>query len=144
MYQGSATSPNTTAADGERNMPSRSSAGQLRSGPRGTVQVASVSGVLAGAPREHRRVEVRLVPELRAERIVLEHVHVVEALGRMVARVLHERVVGTAHVPEAALAGRLHALGLGLGDLRLRQSGRGPVLGHESLLTKTEPPSSVV
>jgi hypothetical protein len=45
MYHGNATSPNTTAADGERNMPPTSSAGQLRSGPRGTVHVASVSGV---------------------------------------------------------------------------------------------------
>jgi len=43
-YQGRATSPNTTAADGARNIPSRFSAGQLRSGPRGTVQVDSVIG----------------------------------------------------------------------------------------------------
>src|SRR6267378_3834724 len=45
MYEGNATSPNTTAADGARNIPSRSSAGQLRSGPRGTLQVVSLSGV---------------------------------------------------------------------------------------------------
>ena len=45
MYQGNATSPKTTPADGVRNIPSRSSAGKVRSGPRGTLQVASVSGV---------------------------------------------------------------------------------------------------
>src|SRR5437763_3726444 len=45
MYEGNATSPNTTAADGARNIPCRSSAGQLRSGPRGTLQVVSLTGV---------------------------------------------------------------------------------------------------
>ena len=70
----------------------------------------------------HRRVEVLLVPELRAERIVLVHVHVVEALGRMVAGVLDQGVVRTLHVAEAAAASRLDAGGLGLGDLRLRSA----------------------
>src|SRR5207237_7690854 len=57
---------------------------------------------LAGAPGEHRRVEMPLVPELRTERVIVEEVHVVEPLGRMVARVFDERSVGTSHVPEAA------------------------------------------
>src|SRR5262249_35664865 len=74
----------------------------------------------AGASREHRRVEVLAVPELRAERILLEHMHVVEALRRMVARVLDERIVGPRHVPESAGASRLDTGGLGLGDLGLR------------------------
>ncbi len=38
-------SPSTTAADGVPNIPSRSSAGEVRSAPRGTRQVASVTGV---------------------------------------------------------------------------------------------------
>src|SRR5947199_75900 len=77
------------------------------------------------ASGEHRRVQMLLVPELGAERIVLEHVHVVEALGRMVARVFHQRVVGPAHVAEAARARRLDAVRLRLGDLRSGQAGRG-------------------
>ena len=84
----------------------------MRSGPRATLQVASVSGRAAGAPGEDRRVEVLLVPELGTERILLEEVHVVEALGRMVAGVLHQRLVWTLHVREAARARRLHALAL--------------------------------
>ena len=63
-----------------------------------------------------------LVPELRTEWILLEQMHVVEALSRMVAGVFHQRIVGTLHVPEAPRAGGLHAFGLGVGDLRLRQA----------------------
>src|SRR5712692_3657861 len=47
----------------------------------------------ARAPRKHRRVEVLAIPELRTERIVLEQMHVVEALGRMVAGVFYEGMV---------------------------------------------------
>ena len=124
-YQGRATSPNTTAADGARNIPSRSSAGQLRSGPRGTVHVDLGQGRAAGAAGIDRRVEVGLVPELRAVRIVLVEMHVVEPLGRVIARVLHQRLVGAPHVAEAAGTGRLHAGGQSLRDLRLREAGRG-------------------
>ena len=68
----------------------------------------------------------------------------VEALGRMVARVFHEGVIGALHVAEAADTRRLHAARLGFRDLRLGQAGVRPVLGHVSLLTKTDPPASVV
>src|SRR3954447_19242068 len=44
-YQVSTTSPNSTPARGERNIPSRFSAGQVRSAPRGTLQLASLSAV---------------------------------------------------------------------------------------------------
>src|SRR5438046_5029083 len=71
----------------------------------------------AGAPAKDRRVEVPLVPELGAEGVLLEEVHVVEALGRMIAGVFHQRPVRTFHVGEAAREGRLDAPGLGLGDL---------------------------
>ena len=50
MYQGKATSPKTTAADGLRYIPSGSSAGKLSSGTRATLQVASVSGVALVRP----------------------------------------------------------------------------------------------
>ena len=49
----------------------------------------------------------------------MEEVHMVHALGRKVAHVFHQRVVGPAHIGEAALAGRRDAGLLGLGDLRL-------------------------
>src|SRR3989442_462407 len=55
MYQRNATSPNTTAADGVRNIPSGSSAGKGLSEPRATVQVASVTGVLLVRPANTRR-----------------------------------------------------------------------------------------
>ena len=57
-----------------------------------------------------------LIPELRAVRLLLVHVNVVEALGRHVALVLDERIIGTAQVGESRAARRPHALGLGLGD----------------------------
>jgi hypothetical protein len=60
-----------------------------------------------------------LIPELSAERVVLEHMHVVEALGRMIPGVFDQRVVGPLHVAEPTAAGRLYSGGLGLGDLRL-------------------------
>jgi hypothetical protein len=44
-YHVSATAPKVTAARGVRNVPVRSSAGQARSAPRGTLQFASVIGV---------------------------------------------------------------------------------------------------
>src|SRR5262249_55433525 len=68
-----------------------------------------------GAPREYRRVEMLLVPELGTERILLEQMHVVEALGRMVAGVFYQGIVRTLHVREAPGAGGLHASGLGVG-----------------------------
>src|SRR5215470_10389300 len=119
MYQGSATSPNTTPAEHPL---------ALEGWPRAVGSARHLAGRLghrrgAGPPRVDRRVEMRLVPELRAERIVLEQVHVVEALGRVVARVLDERVVRPAQVSEPAGANRLYAVGLGVGDLRLRQPG---------------------
>src|SRR5262249_56821233 len=73
-----------------------------------------------GGAGDRGRAEMRLVPELRAERIVVEHVYVIEALGRMITRVFDQGVIRTLHVAEPALADRLDALGLGLGDLRLR------------------------
>ena len=102
-------------------MPLGSSAGQVRSGPRGTLQLASVA---AGRLRlgDHRRVEVLLVPELRAERILLKHVHVVEALGREIALIFDQRVVGSVHIGESGAARRLDAFGPRLGDLRFGQA----------------------
>ena len=50
-YQVSTTSPNSTPARGVRNIPSRFSAGQVRSAPRGTLQSASVSGTSAKPAR---------------------------------------------------------------------------------------------
>src|SRR5271167_2738254 len=62
------------------------------------------------------------IPMKGSERILLIEMHVVEALGWVVARVLDEGVVGPFHVGEAAPAGRSDALGLGVGDLRLGQT----------------------
>ena len=66
-----------------------------------------------------------LVPELRAERMILEHVDVVHALGRKVAEVFDNGAVGSLQIGEAALADWFNAFRLGLGDLRARQPKRG-------------------
>src|SRR5262245_64681947 len=50
MYQVNITSPKVTAAVGTRNVPSRVSEGQLRSGPRSTLQSASVRAGAALRP----------------------------------------------------------------------------------------------
>ena len=104
-------------------MPSWFSAGQVRSVPRSTRQVASVrGGAAAWAPARRRPlVQVPLIPELRAERLLLVHVDVVEALAGLVALVLDERIVRSTQVGEAAAARRLHALGLRLGNPRRGQ-----------------------
>ena len=47
----------------------------------------------AGEARAHRRVQVLLIPEQRAQRLLLPQMHVVEPLGRIVAGVLDQRVV---------------------------------------------------
>src|SRR5262249_55990903 len=64
-----------------------------------------------------------LIPELGTVRVVLVYVHVVEALPRVIAGVLHERAVGALHVAEASDARGLHAARPGLRDLRLGQAG---------------------
>ncbi len=92
-----------------------------------------------GARRRHGHIQVRLIPELRAERLLLVHVNVIEALGRHVALVFDERIVGTAQVGEPSAAGRLHAFGLGVSDLRAGQSQYAAVPGYVSLLTNTVP-----
>jgi hypothetical protein len=63
-----------------------------------------------------------LVPELRAERIVLPHVDVIETLGRMVAGVFDERVIRAFEIAEPAGVRREDAVRLGFLDLRLRSS----------------------
>src|SRR5438045_7417959 len=50
--------------------------------------------------------------------------HMVEALGRVIAGDLDEDVVRPFHVSEAAAARRLYALGAGLGDLRFCEADR--------------------
>ena len=96
----------------------------MRSAPRSTWQFVFAE-VGVGKALAHRRVEVLFVPEQRAERLLVPHMHVVEALGRIVAGDLEQRVLGAArHIGEAALTGRLDAARARLGDLRLGQAER--------------------
>ena len=71
--------------------------------------------------RRDRRVEMALIPELRAERLLLVEVYVVEALdlARHVADILNQRAVRARDVHDAGAALRLGAFGLGRVDLRL-------------------------
>ena len=61
------------------------------------------------------------VPLHRAARMLVVHVHVVEALGRARLRVLDHRAVRAAQIAEAALPRRLHALRAHLENLFLRR-----------------------
>ena len=80
--------------------------------------------------RRHLRAEVRDVPVHRAVRMLVIHVHVIEALGRPRLRVLDHRAVGPAQVAEAAFARRLRALRAHLEDLFLRRQSRQRVARH--------------
>src|ERR1700730_4557252 len=88
------------------------------------LHFAVVLGVrrLPGYILAHWSVEVLLVPQLRAVRIFLVHVHVVEALHRHVALVFHDGPVGALQIREAGAPARLDALGFGFRDPRLRQA----------------------
>ena len=76
----------------------------------------------AGAILHHRGVEVLLVPELCAERVLLEHVHMVEPLGRESTQIFDDRAVGSLHVGEAAASRRLHPLDLRFGNLGIGET----------------------
>ena len=80
-------------------------------------------GTFAGA-------EVLHVPLHRALRMLVVHVHVVEALDRAGLCVLDHRVVGAAQVPEAALARRLNASFAKLENLLLRREAGQRVTRH--------------
>src|SRR5262249_50892464 len=80
-------------------------------------------GVL-GVLSVHWRVEMFLVPELRAERIFLVHVYVIETLGRHVPLVFDNGPVGTLQVRETGASGRLQTLRLAFSELGLGPSER--------------------
>ncbi len=65
------------------------------------------------------------IPELGAERMILEHVHMVHALGREVAEIFDHGAVGPLQIGEAALARGRDALGFGFGDFGAGQPERG-------------------
>ena len=147
MYQFDRDVAEGDAADGVRYIPSASRAGHVRSGPRGPGSsprcVGPPLGRRAAAAKPARR-GVSL-PELRAERIFLEHVHVVEAFRRHIALHLDQRIVRPADVGEARDPGRLHVV-----LLWQRRPGAfvrpstPPVPGNVSVLMPTVPPSSSV
>ena len=87
------------------------------------AQFASVRASLIPRAAPAGDVQVRLIPELRAERLILIHVHVIESLRGHVALILDDRIVWPAQIGEAGASCRLHALGLRLGDAAPR-SGR--------------------
>ena len=116
------TSPKTTAARGRAE---HALLHQRRPGAVGAALHLAVflrAGRRGRASRHQRCVEVLAIPQLRAERLLLPHVHVVHALDRLVAQVLHDGAVGTLQIREPVAARRLDALGPGVGDFRLGQS----------------------
>ena len=123
MYQNSDTSPKSVlVTDGVRYMPSQSSAGSVLSGPRSTHAVRLRCDGLTWSRRRDRHVQVPLIPELRTERLVLIHVHVIESLGRLVPLILDQRIIRSAEIRKAGAASWFHALRLRLRDARAREA----------------------
>ena len=102
-------------------MPSRLSAGQVRSAPRGTLQSASVG---SGPAKPARTGAFRCLwyQSSAHSGSSCQRCTWLNRLGRIVAGVLDQRVVRARHVGEPAAARRLHALGPRLGDLRPGQA----------------------
>src|SRR5258708_38704721 len=99
-------------------------------GAAGDLAVLLRAWRLATAARHGGGAEVLAVPELGTQRIFLEHVNVVETLGREVALIFDQRVVGPRHVGKAGAAGRFDTFAAGGGYLRSGQTehatGAGP------------------
>jgi hypothetical protein len=77
---------------------------------------------LPSGGRRHSRIEVLPIPELRAVRVFLVHMHVIETLNRHISLVLHDGPVRTLQVCEAGASKRLQAGAFRFRDLRLRQT----------------------
>src|SRR5215831_1721719 len=91
---------------------------------------------IAAAARHGGGSKVLAVPELSTEWIFLEHVNVVETLGREITLILDQRVVWPRHVGKTGAARRSDAFAAGGGDLGPGQAehaaGSGPrVAVHE-------------
>src|SRR5579871_6584111 len=88
----------------------------------GDLAVFLAARSLTRAARYGGSAEMPLVPQLGAERIFLEHVNVVETLGREISLILDQRAVGPRHVGKARASGRPDARGAGGGDLGFGQA----------------------
>ena len=69
-----------------------------------------------------RSLQMPLIPQLGAERSLLEHVHVVETLERQIAEIFDQRVLGATQIGKACATQWLDAFGFRVGDLRPGQS----------------------
>src|SRR5947209_12306900 len=67
----------------------------------------------------HGRTQMSDIPGDRAQRVLMIHVDVIEALHLAGLSVLDQRAVRAAEITEAALSSRLHALGSHFQDLLL-------------------------
>ena len=149
MYQKSETSPKRVLVDDcVRNVPFTSNAGNVLTGERSTRQSVSVrSGraAVAAAGRAGGGALSRVWYQSCAQyRLVLPHVDVVEALGRHVALVFHQRIIRRPQVREARAPRWLDAFGLGVGNPVERQAKHAARPGQLSLLTNTVRPASPV
>src|SRR5512132_776377 len=144
MYQGSATSPNTTAADGARNIPSRSSAGQLRSGPRGTEQVASVSGVRLVRPANTGALRCLPYQSCAQNGSSWYMCTWLKRSAGWLPAYSTRALSGPCMYPKPPVRVGWTPLVLASAICVFVKPGVPPVLGQVSLLMKTDPPSSVV
>src|SRR5438132_4824648 len=78
----------------------------------------------------HGRTEMSDIPGDRAQRVLMIHVNVTEALHLASLSVLDQRTVRAAEITEAALSSWLHALGSHFQDLLLGGKPRQSVAGH--------------
>src|SRR2546422_2892279 len=144
MYQGSATSPNATAADGARDMPARSSAGQLRSGPRGTAQVTSVSGVRLVRPANTGALRCLLYQSWAQNGSSWNMCTWLKRSAGWLPAYSTRALSGPCMYPKPPVRVGWTPLALASAICAFVKPGVPPVLGQVSLLTNTEPPSSVV
>src|SRR5439155_12464306 len=144
MYQGNATSPNTTAAVGDRNIPSRSSAGQLRSDPRGTLHVDAVTGVALARPRNTGAFRCVWYQSWAQNGTSWYRCTWFKRSAGWLPAYSTRALSGPCMWPKPPVRVGCTPLALASAICAFVKPGVPPVLGQVSLLTNTEPPSSVV
>src|SRR5207237_1810079 len=133
--------PNTIAADGDRNIPSRSSAGQLRSGPRGTAHVVSVTGVSLVRPGTIGALRCVWYQSCAQNGSSWKKCTWLKRSAGWLPAYSTSASSGPRMYPKPPVRVGCTPLALASAICALVKPGVRPVLGQVSLLTKTEPPS---
>src|SRR6266566_5487873 len=144
MYHKNATSSNTTAADGVRYIPSGSSAGKVRSGPRSTLQVASVRGVELVRPANTGALRCCWYQSCAQNGSSWNRCTWLKRSAGWLPAYSTSASSGPRKYPKPPVRVGCTPLVLASAICAFVKPGVRPMLGQVSLLTETEPPSSVV